>query len=361
MNYLIITFFLISIVFFVLTKYLRIKKEKEQEELETEKQEIEYFNNENNLSVVDKLMKHHNINNLNFKNAIEARKLIDKNGEYLKNMNQPNLIARGCSSNDELYSKYLNAFDNINNTERTIISKFILELVENIKIRNSVYYNYVCYWLNRISFAKAKPWLEGGMPHTLEDTIIMDADWFINPRATTLIHELTHVHQRIVPFEFDEVYKDLGYLEYTQGVENIKGIQPIIALNRNNPDGLSANWLWYEKSSNIYWWIGAVFTNITPNNLVDVNNVALKLERDGDGVFYYLKQQPTLLNSLEEFNKFFGNNSNNYHPNEMSAKFAEWFLEFVLGVYGDSEKYNCNGFKIYKKHFEKIINTYYSR
>jgi hypothetical protein len=354
MNLLIIMLFLISVVLFVLTKYLRIRKEKKEEE-------IEYFNNENTLSIEDKLIKYHNIKKLFFKNANEAKKLINKNGKYFKNMNQPNLIARGCYSIDELYFKYLDAFDDISNTERKFIYKFILELLEKIKPRNTAYYNYLCYWLNRISFAKAKPWLEAGMPHTLDDTIIMNAEWFNNPRETTFIHELTHIHQRIVSFEFEEIYKDLGYIEYIQDIENIKGMQPIIVLNRNNPDGLSNNWLWYDKYSNIYWWIGAIFRNITPNSLTDVDNVAFKLNIDNDGIFYYLKQQPTLLNNLEQFNKFFGHNLNNYHPNEMTAKFSEWYLEFILTISDNGLKYNTDGFKIYKTHFEKLINIYYSK
>lgn len=359
MNWFIIIFFLIAIGLFALSHYLRLKKE-------IERDNIEHFQTEVNLTIIEKLAKYHNIKQLNFKNASEASKLINKNAEYLKKMNQPNLSARGCNSQDELYNKYLDAFDDINDKERKVVNKFILELLEKIKPRNLAYYNYLCNWLSRISFAKAKPWLEAGMPHTLEDTIIMDAGWFINPRETTLVHELTHVHQRIVPFEFEEVYKDLGYLEYTPGVENIKGMGVVVALNRNNPDGLSANWLWLDNNNNhnvkTYWWIGAVFNNITPSSLTDVNNVGLKLERDSDGTYYYLKQQPILLNSLVVFNKFFGMNdsANNYHPNEMSAKFGEWFLEYVLGN-ANGENYNCDGFKIYKKHFEKLTNTFYSK
>jgi hypothetical protein len=354
MNWLIIIFFLISISLFMFTHYLRTKKEKRQED-------IEHFETEIALTPIDKLAKYHNIT-LQFKNANDARKLINKNAQYLQNMNQPNLIARDCTSIGELYDKYLNAFDDISDNERKTIIKFILELLDKIKPRNPAYYNYLCDWIRKICIAKAKPWLEAGMPHTLENTIIMDANWFTNPRQTTFVHELTHVNQRIVPFEFEDLYKDFGYIEYPEGVENIKGMNSVIVLNRNNPDGLSPNWIWYEKTGNNYWWIGAVFSNATPNNLSDVSNVALKLETDRDGMYYYLKQQPTLLNTLKEFNTFFGNNPNNYHPNEMAAKFSESYLEFILGISeNDNQKYNCEGFKIYKQHFEKIIQSFYSK
>ena len=353
MNWFIIIFFMTAIALFALTQYLRMKKEKEQED-------IEHFEAESILTPTDKLSKYHNIT-IQFKNANEARKLISKNTQYLQNMNQPNLIARGCSSINDLYNKYVDAFDDINDNERKTINKFILELLDKIKPRNQQYYNYLCDWCRKISIAKAKPWLEAGMPHTLENTIIMDAHWFTNPRQTTFIHELTHVNQRLVPFEFEDLYKDFGYIEYPEGIENIKGMNSVITLNRNNPDGLSPNWIWYDKTGNKYWWIGAVFSSVTPSSLTDVTNVALQLEIDRDGVYYYLKQQPTLLNTLKEFNIFFGNNYNNYHPNEMSAKFSECYLEHVLGISDNTQKYNCEGFKIYKQHFEKLIHSLYAK
>jgi hypothetical protein len=364
MNWFIVIFCLIAICLFAITKYLRNKKTKEKEDIKN----FEYFETENAQSSIVKLAKYHKITLL-FKDAQEARQLISQVyasagtsvNKYLQNMNQPNLLARGCSSKDELYNKYLDAFDDITDIERMRIASFVLELLENIKIRNSAYYKYLLYWINKISIAKAKPWLEAGMPHTLENTIIMDANWFSNPRSTTFVHELTHINQRIVPFEFEDLYKDLNYLDYSQGIENIKGMETVITMNRNNPDGMSPNWLWYDKLSNTYWWIGAIFQNITPSRLTDVNNVALKLERGTDGTFYYLKQQPTLLDTLAQFNTFFGVNPNNYHPNEMTAKFSEWYLEYILGKSESEYKYEkYEGFKKYKQHFEKLITSFYS-
>lgn len=362
MNWFIIIFCIIAISLFIISQYIRLNNEKRKEDMKNNINEIENFEEENALSPSAKLMKYHNIT-LDFKNSKDAKKLITRNAQYLQNMNQPNLLARGCSSKDELFIKYLDAFDNIQEEEKTNITLFILELLNNIKPRNAQYYNYICYWIKKISIAKAKPWLESGMPHTLEYTIIMDANWFINPRQTTFIHELTHINQRIIAFEFEDLYKDLGYINLEKtllannGINNIKGMQSVIALNRNNPDGLSPNWLWYDKGSNIYWWIGAIFQTITPLSLSDVNNVALKLEQGQDGTYYYLKQQPTILDTLDTFNSFFGSNPNNYHPNEMSAKYSEWYYETLMGISNKYDKYK--GFNIYKTHFEKLISSYY--
>ena len=448
--YILILIFIVSITLFVITQYLRLKKDYELENIKHNEDTFEYFNNENNLPLTSKLLKHHNVI-VNFKNADSAQKLITINLPYIRNMNQPNIVARGCETKDELLTKYQNAFNDITEIERETILKFILELLNNIKKRNTYYYKYICYWVNNIAIAKAQPWLEAGMPHTLDNTIIMDNDWFKSPRASTFIHEITHVHQRIIPFEYDDLFTELGYQEYKKGMETIKGMDNVLVLNRNNPDGLSYNWVWVDKlqstsytSTNAhthkpinYWWIGAVFSSITPSSLTSVSNIALSLtyqlqdlanparkpqsqtiyvgtqwdapstkpeskagfqdlanvllggtsehwdapsskpeskagfskssaqttnennKNDLENItLYYLQQQPTLLTSLKSFNNFFGNNSNNYHPNEITAKFSEWYLEYILGNMKDTYD-NYKGFIIYKTYFNNLIKTFY--
>lgn len=362
MQWWIIFFFIISIIFLIITMYYLGKQEKL-------KKQIEHFESQQNQSIPDQLQSQHQTK-VTFLSATESQKLITKTGPYFQNMNQPNLMARDCKSLDELYHKYLTAFDDITPLEKQTIQNFILALLDELKSRNQQYYNYVKYWINRIEISKAKPWLESGMPHTLENVIIMDANWFQNPRKSTFIHEITHVHQRITPFEFEELYPKLGYLEYRCNL--IKGLESTLQLNRNNPDGLSSNWLWSLPPSAttskpgvpVWWWIGALFHSATPGSVNDASNIALKLERDPDGKFYYLKQQPQALEQLEAFIKFFGNNPNNYHPNEMSARYSEWLLEDNLGISGVNkrqDKRQHEGYNIYKQHFTNIINTYYQK
>jgi len=366
MNWFIIIFFIIAIILFLITKYYLLKQKLTFENIES-------FENEAVLTPTEKLFKYHNIK-LQYLDTIEAEKLINKNGEYLKGMNQANLSARGCSSIDELYEKYKNAFDTITQNEKDTIDLFILKLMKDVKNHNTHYYKYIQKWFQTISIAKAKKWLESGMPHTLDTTIIMDADWFIKPRKTTLIHEITHIHQRKYPIEFEDLYPLLGY--YYNPVD-IKGLEVIYPLNRNNPDGMDKYWLWHNiengnnsnnsksnsKNTIEYWWIGAIFKTAIPINLNDVNLMALKLDRDQDGLFYYLKQNPTALSKLTDFIKFFGENPNNYHPNEMTAKFSEWFLIDILkDVKTDETIYEHSkyeGYNIYKKYFENLINKYY--
>jgi len=366
MNWLILLFAILAILLFIITQYYRLNYDSQREKIETFQQKLDEKEKYNSLSAKEKLKYNHNII-IHFKQSPEARKLIKRDSQYIKLMNQPNLLARGCDSQDILYSKYLGAFSDITPNEENTVNKAILNLLDTIKSRSPSYYNYIIFWLNgKISIAKAQTWLEGGMPHTLETTIIMDVEWFINPRMNTFIHEITHIHQRNAGFEWLDLYKYLGY-SYINPAD-IKGIENIIVLNRNNPDGLDAGWLWTDFSNN-KWWIGALFYNITPNNLLDVEYVALKLNMDNNGQLYYLKQTPINLNKFCEFNIFFGANINNYHPNEMIAKFSEWYMDDILGNIPSHQESNTSnknlkhdryeGYKIYKNYFETMINTYY--
>ena len=373
MNWFIIILFIISVSLYLVTRYYRLKKKLEIEN-------IEKFENESLLTTSDKLLKYHGIE-MKYLDIEQAKNLINKDGEYLQGMNQANLSARGCISIDELYSKYKDAFDDITDDEKTRIDIFVLKLLADIKENSNInsYYNYVVKWLKTISIAKAKSWLESGMPHTLETTIVMDAGWFKNPRKKTLLHEITHVHQRLYPTEFEDLYPLLGY--YYNPID-IKGLENIYPLNRNNPDGMDKYWLWKNSTKSLtnYWWIGAIFKTAIPDRLTDVNLMALKLDKEidsngnGNGnanniIFYYLKQNPTPLKDLKEFTEFFGDNPNNYHPNEMTAKFAEWFLMENIKSNNDNNINNINninnnnyeGYTIYKNYFEKLLNTYYSR
>jgi hypothetical protein len=372
MNWFIVLFCIISVILYFITKTSRVEHDLKKQHIDDE---IEAFETEENRTTTEKLKDHHNVV-INYLTISKAQELVKKNGEYIQNMNQANLSARKCESIDDLYNKYKNGFQDISDKEKETVDHFILDLLNDIKRFNPSYYRYICKWINDISIAKAQSWLEAGMPHTLEKTIVMDANWFVDPRKTTFVHEMMHIHQRQIDFDFEDLYKELGYYYYPQ---HIKGMEDIYPLNRNNPDGLSKYWLWkmpkVSKSNsnssslnstdtinasniNNYWWIGALFKTITPESLNDVNLVALKLDRDSDGHFYYLKQYPTLLNKWKPFIAYFGDNPNNYHPNEMTAKFAEYFLLDILND-RNREFDNYEGYKIFKHYFENMCNKYY--
>ena len=354
MNWYIIFFFLLAIALYLYTHYIRLNKQSQQEK-------IEAFQSLANLAPSEKLESQHNIT-LTFLGASQAaREMQSQAREYIALMNQPNLAARGVQTQQELLAQYKTAFQDITPSEQQRITEFILELLSKVQYKYPSYYRYLVKWISRISLAKSQDSLEGGMPHTLGNMVVMDSGWFANPRGTTFLHEITHVHQRQVPFEFEDLYTQWGY--YSTPMNQVRGMEGVLELNRNNPDGMSPDWLWREpapRNGNKYWWIGAVFSSATPSSLGDISLIALKMEQDAQGNFYYLKQQPTPLDTLSSFLQYFvGSSPNNYHPNEMAAKFAEWYIEDVLGMphYDNSGRHT--GYQVYKNYFHKLLETYY--
>jgi hypothetical protein len=352
MNWYIIIFFLLALALYLYTHYIRLDKQSQQEK-------IEAFQSLASLTPTEKLASQHDIT-LTFLAASQAAKQMQSIArQYIALMNQPNLAARGVQTQQELLVKYATAFQDITPTEQKRITEFILELLSKVQYKYPAYYRYLVKWIPRISLVKAQASLEGGMPHTLGNLVIMDSDWFSNPRGTTFLHEITHVHQRNVPFEFEDLYTQWGY--HATPMNQVRGMEGVLQLNRNNPDGMSPDWLWQEPSAgNKYWWIGAVFSSATPTSLGDISLIAVKMERDAEGNFYYLKQQPTPLNTLSPFLQYFGGSSpNNYHPNEMAAKFAEWYLEDALGMPQHDISEKQAGYQVYKNYFNKLLETYY--
>ena len=374
MNWYIIVFVVVSIILLITSQYYLLKSESRKDKIEAFQNKINLQNEYNSLSVAEKLQRTHKIT-IRFVEPHETADYLKRNTPYITAMNQPNLIARGCASQDELFNKYLASLDTITEKERESVNTAILDMLNKIQSRDIHYYNYLVSWIRKIGIAKAKPWLEGGMPHTLENIMIMDAAWFKSPRITTFIHELTHIHQRQISFEFDDLYDDLGYIRTGDGKDiSIRGMEGLLLLNRNNPDGMDPNWIWQSRHINNgrdgntrmdgdLFWIGAVFFNAIPNSLVDVDNIAVRINKGADGELYYLKQQPMKLGNLKEFGEFFGSdNINHYHPNELAAKYAEIYCNDILGGSGDrglSGQDKFPGYRIYKQHMEKLIKTFY--
>jgi hypothetical protein len=375
MNWYIIFFFLLAVVLYLYTRYIRLQRN-------SHKEKIEAFQTTARMTPIEKLQSAHGIT-LTFLTANTAASQMQTQArEYIALMNQPNLAARGVQTQEELLAAYSQAFQDIPLVEQERVIEFVLELLSKVQYKYPAYYRYLIKWISQISLAKSQMSLEGGMPHTLGKIVILDAGWFANPRATTFLHEITHVHQRLVPFEFEDLYSEWGYV--STPMRDIHGMEPVLQLNRNNPDGTSPDWLWLEPSTNKtaimpssrrnMWWIGAVFQTATPASLGDINLIALKIEQDHDGHLYYLKQQPTPLNSLKPFILYFGGaNPNNYHPNEMTAKFAEWYVEDMLGNpqpqhrnHENNENYENHknnivngGYQVYHKYFSKLLESYY--
>lgn len=272
--------------------------------------------------------------------------VMNNNNDYIENMTTTNLIARKCKSKKELLNKYkLDAFDDITNFEKNIVNKNISIILNKIKYINNKYYKFLKKWLNKIYIAKSKSWLEFNMPHTYGNLIIMNNEWFIKPNIKVLIHELTHIQQRLYPNYFIKLYNELGYIN-----TNITNIFQINELNRNNPDGININWIWKNFKNNEFWWCGVIFKSYNPNNLHDVIYIAIKINMYNNNLS--LSNTIIFLNEFIDFLEFFGNYNDNYHPNEMCAMYSEWYLDEIL----NNNYYDYPGYNIYKNFMNNILS-----
>ena len=253
--------------------------------------------------------------------------------EYLSKMNNVNITARGFINIKDLRNHYMNdLLQPINLDEVNTVQLFFNNNISNYNQHQTKWVNNI---ISKCKITKSSKWLEMGMPHTHADVIIFNSGFFKNPSWTTFIHECVHIDQRIGLGinKYTELYNTWGFIHYN--ISRIKGFEAIIIRNRLNPDAIDCNWIWHCKADGNYYWIGAVFNSITPDNLGDVSYNSYKLTKDNRGDFYYNGNDTITLSKWDNFRNYFGNISNNhYHPNEISAEY--------MGIYFNMNRDNTN-------------------
>lgn len=366
-------------------KHIYIKQKNER--IEAEKKNVESFN-----ILVPKYLKENVEENVeeNFKQIIPTQKIftkeynirymdsedgydIFKNNQYLETMSMINVQARGYNNKALMTSRYMNCLLNISNDEEQNVNKFINAIIEkiitNIKISDdlskqisssgdaSAFSRWIINTIQNTKISKGDKWLENGMPHTHSNIIFFPESWFneinnasnnnfINDNiflynAGTLIHELVHIHQRIRYGPYMDLYKKWGFIKASY-IDNFEGLK---ARSRHNPDGKDVLWIWKNPKTSLYYWIGAVFKNMNPNNLGAVELEAYPVVNTGSNNFKLLEHQsPYKLNEFNDFHNYFLLDNNNYHPNELVAGYMEIYYHTLLGK---RTHLNCDGYKAF--------------
>ena len=273
----------------------------------------------------------------------------NKLATYWLFMNQPNVAARGENKLAELQSKYrCDGIQPICNEEKNNITSNIELNVKSLKETKPEIYYYLKYWCQRFKLAKGAKWLEDGMPHTHENVIIFPPGYYTSSGFSfgTFLHEVTHIHQRKYPIDWDELIWEWGFLHYNFLDAPASGLENILVRNRTNPDGLDINYLWRDPTTSKYYWIGAVFPTITPASLTDgVQYIACEMSPDAANVYHYTGTSLNLA-QFGGFMDFFGVRNNNYHPNEI---IAEYMSQYLAGAELPNKGYHL--FKTYMKVF----------
>ena len=274
----------------------------------------------------------------------------NKLATYWLFMNQPNVEARGQNKLVELQEKYRSSgIQPISNVEKRDITAALELNIKSLATSNPNIYHYLKYWSQRFKLAKGANWLEGGMPHTHEDVIILPASYFTPTgfQFPTFFHEITHIHQRKYPEDWDDLIWRWGFQHYNFLDSPASGLENIMARNRTNPDGLDVNYVWKCPTSSKYYWIGAIYSTITPTSLTDgIQYIACELNLDNSNNYRFTGTTINLA-QFGGFIDYFGVRNNNYHPNEI---IAEYMAKYLVG-----EELSNAGYQIFKRHVETLI------
>ena len=194
-------------------------------------------------------------------------------------------------------------------------------------------------------FVKVADHIEGGLPHTRDDVIVLSegaskqlfdlrqrlpADQALLRVGMVLVHEQTHVLQRIDAARFERLYtRTFGY----QRVAPIALPADLAANQVANPDGLSCCWL-YPRGDQMVWpllvfnegtgvrLMPADFRMLAVTVTVPQNASGYRVASTGDG-----RSQTEELVRVAELTAAFPLTRNLYHPNEVAA---DLFAQLVL-------------------------------
>lgn len=247
---------------------------------------------------------------IEFLEYYELCSMFKKQNEYFQKFDKYNLHSRNIISKD-LKKYYCDNSLSFNNYQKNNISKILLSL------KNAYNLNFFkCLW----KFGLVNNNLEGGMPHTHSDVIIFSEKLVnnlvvSNNSKSLFIHERTHVIQRKYIEDFVNLYKN--YWNFIRVKVNNK-----LKINiRLNPDGPNSNWVF--KFNNTYIWPIAVFKS---KNLVDCRYVGVYLKKKNDIFYADNSCKVKDLVDCPEYNDFFGNINNSYHPNEIAADYMSMYI-----------------------------------
>jgi hypothetical protein len=183
-------------------------------------------------------------------------------------------------------------------------------------------------------FVKVDSTVENGFPHTHNDIIFLPVNFIssivsrllndtiknvYNELGHILIHEKTHIWQRIEPELFSSFYRTIQI----EKLKLSKTTKEWLRKNtRTNPDGLELGWGYKNESGSYYVFVS--LWNKSPNSLGDIKNVAIPIVPNKThsewSITEYSKENIIPITRLSSWKDVVGLSSNHYHPNEISAE-----------------------------------------
>ncbi len=209
------------------------------------------------------------------------------------------------------------------------------------KIQPSIARKYPVFGKTPWSFIKVADSLEGGMPHTRGRTVVLpesvltqfdtlrrrQGDRAIPGGAMLLIHEQTHVLERLHPDLFTQLFTETFHFVRAA---NIKPDAWLTARQLINPDGIRCEWLLPANiNGDCYILPLIVFADPdAPDIHKGIETIGVIMTKKPDGYVAAVddagKPRVSRLAELKPYTDEEGSGGNNYHPNEIAAdRFAE--------------------------------------
>ena len=180
-------------------------------------------------------------------------KHIIKISPFFSKMTITDLIARNIDSKEHYKNLYIKSLIHFTNNQKNIIDSLIKSIdpiLINFKNISSIPWKITKIDVN----------IENGYPHTIEDVIVFNDNFFTlnqEQQKLLLLHEKIHIYQRKFPIETHEFIMNILGFQIKNRNKNFN------MMVRNNPD---LNDLTYGKDN---YYILQIYNNFNPKSLAD--------------------------------------------------------------------------------------------
>lgn len=270
-----------------------------------------------------------NTNKIIFYDKNKSCEIYDKYHKiYFDNFGLNESIIKKCNSGDckKIYCDNIQNFTQKEKNNILFTIQKLKKIINSNKINQKINFSKT---FNKWKFIKVSNIIEDGMPHTINDTIVLSQKFLdeldenidnskklIKEQGITLIHEYIHVIQKKYPEIFNKLYVDYWNFKFVN-----KNVLYTIDTNNkiSNPDGLHNNMCFKLNDNSCVIPIitlkksATQISDFEKKGVLIKNNKIIKYAKLNDPIFH-------------EYNGFFVDTYDNYHPNELSAGYISEIL-----------------------------------
>lgn len=185
--------------------------------------------------------------------------------DFFTSLNSPDLIARSTknkpiTSEEHYKNVYIASYEEFTEIEKNILSKVVEEA-------NKLIIPYKNLQQLEWKFAKVNNKIEDGLPHTISDMIVVNADLLKRTEKElikTIIHEKVHIYQRLNNASARKWVSNTDFVSLSSS-DFMSLNKDVLDKRRSNPD-LDKN-TYYHKKSNLV--LRQLYNSTSPQSVMD--------------------------------------------------------------------------------------------